>query len=185
MDNTVRWVSNLQELNRVVLHKQYPLPIISDIPRKQTGYTFFSQLDISIQYYTFALDEESKDLTRIVKPFGKYCYNVLPMGLKRSPGFAQKKTWKTYSAICGLIEHTSLCHWRHKQEHLRKVKHSKNKFGRKKCNLHSTRWKRLWPWMSSALIQTTINHSTFTLMRLTYSSVCALCKNVNMFHIIS
>ncbi len=73
-----------------MLCKQYPPPIISDILRKKTGYVFFSKLDISIQYYTFDLDEESKDLTRIVMPFGKYCYNVLPMGLKCSPNFAQE-----------------------------------------------------------------------------------------------
>jgi hypothetical protein len=33
-DNTACRVSNLRELNKEVLHKQYPLPIISDILRK-------------------------------------------------------------------------------------------------------------------------------------------------------
>ncbi len=73
-DNTVRWVSNLRDLNKVVFHKQYPLPIINDILCK----------------YTLALDEESKDLTTIIMPFCKYCYNVLSMGLKCLPNFVQK-----------------------------------------------------------------------------------------------
>ncbi len=89
-DNTVRLVSDLRELNKVVLHKQYPLPIITDILKKCPGYKFFSKLYISRQYYTFQLDNESKDLTTIVTPFGKYCYKVLPMGLKCSPDFDQE-----------------------------------------------------------------------------------------------
>ena len=81
----------MRELNKVIKRTQYTLPTINDVLRKCRGYEFLTKLDISMQYYTFELDEESRKLCLIVTPFGAYSYNRVVMGLKISHGGAQAR----------------------------------------------------------------------------------------------
>ncbi|KAL7503140.1 hypothetical protein ACHAXN_001184, partial [Cyclotella atomus] len=101
-DGRVRWVSYLRELNKVVKLKVYPLPIITDILRKRKGYEFFSKLDISMQYYTFELDEESQDVKTCVQLLLDLANTKdlrLPMGLKCSSDIAQSVM---ENVLCGI-----------------------------------------------------------------------------------
>ena len=43
-----------------------------------------------MQYYTFEMDEESRNLCSIVTPFGLYRYAQLPMGVSESPDIVQE-----------------------------------------------------------------------------------------------
>ena len=86
----VRWVADFRELNKRLERNVYPLPKISDIIRRQEPFKFITIIDISMQYFTFELDNESSWLCVLVTPFGKRRQTRVAMGVKQASDWAQE-----------------------------------------------------------------------------------------------
>ena len=101
-DGHVRWITDFQGLNKSLQHQVYPLQKISEIFQCRSGYQYFTKLDISMQYYTFVLDEPSRNLCTFATPFGLYYYCQLPMGISESPDIATKMMLSILDDIDGI-----------------------------------------------------------------------------------
>ena len=103
-DDKVRFVSDFRALNAAIRRRVYPIPLIHDLIRRRKGYKYLSKLDISMQYYTFVLDESSRNYTTIATPWGLYRYKRLPMGICESPDIAQEIMEQVLESVMDEIE---------------------------------------------------------------------------------
>ena len=89
-DQTVRFLSDLRELNKRIKRFPYPIPNIQDLLMKLEGFQWATTLDLNMGYYHIQLCPASKRVCTIVLPCEKYEYQVLPMGLSNSPDIFQE-----------------------------------------------------------------------------------------------
>lgn len=85
----VRILTDFRKLNAVLKRKPFPLPKISDLLQKLSGFRYATAIDLSMGYYHIPLDEEAQKLCTTILPWGKYQYLRLPMGIKNSPDIFQ------------------------------------------------------------------------------------------------
>jgi hypothetical protein len=85
----IRILTDFRGLNACLIRTPFPLPKISDLLQRLTGFRYASAIDLSMGYYHIPLDEYSAKLCTTILPWGKYHYRRLPMGIKNSPDIFQ------------------------------------------------------------------------------------------------
>ncbi len=88
-DNTVGTISDFRELNKRIVRKPYPIPKISTILQELEGFTYATDLDLNMGYYTIRLDPTASKMCTIIFPWGKYSYKRLLMGFGGSADIFQ------------------------------------------------------------------------------------------------
>ena len=94
-----RCIADLRELNKWLVRKPFPIPKIAHILQELEGFTYATQLDLNMGYYTIRLDPDSSKICTIILPWGKYSYKRLPMGLSGSPDIFQEKMSDLMAAL--------------------------------------------------------------------------------------
>ena len=89
-DGTLRICIDYRRLNSVTVPDPYYMCTLDEILEKVGNSGCLSKLDLSKGYYQIGIDEDSKDKTAFVTPFGKFRFNRMPFGLRNAPAIFQR-----------------------------------------------------------------------------------------------
>jgi hypothetical protein len=98
----VRILTDFRRLNAQIKRKLFPLPKISDLLRKLSGFKYATAIDLSMGYYHIPLDLEAQKVCTTLLPWGKYQYKRLPMRVKTSPDIFQKIMYELLGDILNI-----------------------------------------------------------------------------------
>lgn len=69
------------------------------------GATIFTKLDAWSGFWQIQLVKECRELTKFITPFGRLCFNILPIGINSGPEHFQKCMSQLLDGITGIIYH--------------------------------------------------------------------------------
>ena len=96
----VRLCVDLTQLNKSVRRESFPLPRLEDTLASLEGSKYFSKMDANSGFWQIKLDEESKEYTTFITPFGRYQYCKMPFGISAAPEFFQRQMNKILGESC-------------------------------------------------------------------------------------
>jgi hypothetical protein len=76
-DKTVRFLSDIWEVNKRLVRKPFQIPKISMVLQEIEGSSYATTLDLNMGYYTIRLDPDASKVCTIIFPWGKYSYKRL------------------------------------------------------------------------------------------------------------
>ncbi|XP_055523172.1 uncharacterized protein K02A2.6-like [Wyeomyia smithii] len=86
----IRLCVDLRRVNRAVISKRHPMPVIEDVLAKIGRGNIWSTLDIKDAFFSLELDEESRSVTTFISHRGLYQFKRLPFGLVSAPEIFQR-----------------------------------------------------------------------------------------------
>ena len=86
----VRVLIDFWELNKELIQKPNPSPVIQDLLQKMERLKYATALDLSVGHYYIPLDEYSQNLCTTVLPWEKFKYKKLSMGIAPAPDIFQE-----------------------------------------------------------------------------------------------
>ena len=89
-EGTWRMALDYRRLNQQLVFDAYPIPRPWDMVKALVGHKFYTALDANWGFWNLRVHEDSKKYTAILTPWGLYEFNVLPFGIKNSPGEFQR-----------------------------------------------------------------------------------------------
>ena len=89
-DGGIRFIQDLQLLNKVTIRDSGVVPNMADLTERASGFKIYSGVDCHSFYDQFVLDKESRDLTAIRTPLGLMRMTGLPQGWTNSVPNAQR-----------------------------------------------------------------------------------------------
>ena len=147
-NGNVRICVDLKRLNDSVKREHFMLPNLDDIAPDLEGATVFSKLDASSGFYQIPLNEESRELTTFITPFGRYSFRRVPFGITSAPEIFQRKMKEMLSGLNGVevIIDDILIHGKNDREHdehlkaaLKRIHESGLKLNSDKCEFRKTK----------------------------------------------
>ncbi|XP_046391596.1 uncharacterized protein K02A2.6-like [Ischnura elegans] len=104
-DGSVRICVDFTQLNKNIRRERHELPSVDECLSllRAAESKFFSKLDASRGYYQIPLRRECRLLTTFITPFGRYCFNRLPMGLSSAGEHFQRRMSAALAGLKGVI----------------------------------------------------------------------------------
>ncbi|XP_062589077.1 uncharacterized protein LOC134250727 [Saccostrea cucullata] len=84
-DDTLRFCVDYRDLNKVTVFDPRPMPRMDDILNKISRAKYISKLDLTKGYWQVPLDDEAKQKSAFVTPFGHFSFTVMPFGMVNAP----------------------------------------------------------------------------------------------------
>ena len=107
-DGSLRICLDPRHLNKAIKREHFQLPTIEDITTRMANAKWFTKLDANRGYWQIPLDEESQLLTTFTTPFGRFCYQVAPFGIKYAQQVFQKPMSQHFGDLLSMLSRAPL-----------------------------------------------------------------------------